>query len=145
MLFAFVIPLLYLVVLVLLWTLPLTPRWQSTLFKLVEVCRAWSALEVFVLAVIAALTELPQFAQFLVGDRCDFINPYLARFFSGLLDGNPVCFGVDTTLLQGCWWLFSSCVLYLVVGQVVISVCLHVLEAIHGRGDDAPQVSVSVC
>jgi len=81
------------------------------------------------LAVIAALTELSQFAQFLVGSRCDVVNPILGRLFGNVLGDNPVCFSVSTSLLQGCWWMFCSCVLYIIVGQIVISLCLHVLDA----------------
>ncbi len=135
LLFAFVVPLCYLVALLLLWALTLRGREHSKLFHVVEVLRAWSAMEVFVLAVIAALTELEQFAQFLVGDRCDFINPFLRRFFTGVLNGNPTCFDVTTTLLPGCWLQFGACLLYIVAGTVVIRVCHRVIEARHGRGE----------
>ena len=94
---------------------------RGRLFVLTEVLRAWSAMEVFVLAVIAALTELEKFAQFLVGGRCDFINPFLAKFLGPLLDGDAKCFDVTTTLADGCWLMFSACVLYIFTGQVVMT------------------------
>jgi hypothetical protein len=83
-------------------------------------------MEVFVLAVIAALTELEQFAQFLVGDRCDFINPILDKYFAPFLGGNTKCFDVTTTLTSGCWIMFVGCVLYIIVGQIVMVVCHQV-------------------
>lgn len=129
LMFCCVIPLLYLVVLFVLWMVPMTPNVQSKVFVVAEICRAWSAMEVFVLGVVAAITELEQLAQFLVGGRCDFINPILEKFFSFLLDGDNKCFDVTTTLLPGCWLMFCACGLYIVVGQIVVVLCHNVLEA----------------
>lgn len=119
--FSLAVPLAYLFMLFVLWMIPMKKLLQGRLFVLTEILRAWSAMEVFVLAVIAALTELEQFAQFLVGDRCDFINPILERFFSFLLDGDAKCFDVTTSLVGGCWLMFSACLIYIFTGQVVMS------------------------
>jgi hypothetical protein len=120
LLFAFVVPLAYLLMLFILWLIPMKPRAQAWAFVITEVLRAWSAMEVFVLSVIVALTELEQFAQFLVGDRCDFINPFLEKFFLPLLDGNATCFDVTTSLADGCWLMFAACVIYILAGQIVM-------------------------
>lgn len=32
---------------------------------------AWSALDVFIISIVAALLQIQQFAQFIVGGRCD--------------------------------------------------------------------------
>jgi hypothetical protein len=135
MLFAFAMPIFYLFSLLVLWVVPLRPKQQAFVFHVVEICRAWSGMEVFVLAVIAALTELEQFAQFLVGSNCDTINPILAKYFSDVLNGNTKCFDVTATLLKGCWLMFGACFLYMLAGTVVIKVCLRVIDARHGRGD----------
>ncbi len=123
LLFALVVPQLYLVTLIVMWVFKMKRTTHHGMFVLAEILRAWSAMEVFVLSVIAALTELEQFAQFLVGDRCDFINPILSKYFAPFLDGNTKCFDVTTTLTSGCWIMFVGCVLYIVAGQIVMSVC----------------------
>ena len=48
-------------------------------FVLAEVLNAWSALEVFVISIIAALLEISQFASFIVGDDCDPINKVISK------------------------------------------------------------------
>ena len=130
LIFSLVVPLSYLFMLFVLWMIPMKPLLQGRLFILTEVLRAWSAMEVFVLAVIAALTELEQFAQFLVGDRCDSINPLLAIIFGEVLNGDAKCFDVTTSLADGCWLMFSACVLYIFTGQVVMTL---VHEAIYPK------------
>lgn len=76
-------------------------------------------------SVIASLLELRQFAQFIIGHRCDFINPILEKYGSkiGELDGDYLCFDVISTLQTGCWVLFSACAIYLTVGPYVIRKC----------------------
>jgi hypothetical protein len=123
LLFALVVPQLYLVTLMVIWLLPMKRVSHERLFAFAEVLRAWSAMEVFVLSVIAALTELEQFAQFLVGSRCDFINPILEKYFAPFLNGNTKCFDVTATLSSGCWIMFVGCFVYILTGQIVMSLC----------------------
>lgn len=126
-------PLLYLVLLVMLWLIPFTYQSQRRLLQVTEIAQAWASLEVFVVAVIAALVELQQFAQFILGGRCDAINPILNKYFSGMLDGDDKCFDVAAYLKTGCWVTFSACLLYLAVGMIVIKSC-H--KALHDRLED---------
>ena len=60
-------------------------------------CYDRSALDVFVIAVAASMLEIQQFAAFIVGDRCDGINMYLAMYLDKPLDGDDVCFNVIAT------------------------------------------------
>jgi len=137
--FVCAMPLLYLVLLVLLWISPLTYQTQRRLLQITEIAQAWASLEVFVVAVIAALVELQQFAQFILGDRCDKINPYLQKYASGILAGDEKCFDVAAYLKTGCWLTFSACILYLVVGIIVIKSC-H--KALHDRLEDIRRPTV---
>ena len=73
-LFGMMVPLAHLVSLVVLWVMPLTLKNQNHLFVVTEVLNAWSALEVFVVSIICALLELPRFAQFVLGHKCDIVN-----------------------------------------------------------------------
>jgi len=126
--FICVMPLLYLVLLIMLWLWPLTYNAQRRLLHITEIAQAWSSLEVFVVAVIAALLELQQFAQFIIGDKCDKINPILHKYAHPLLDGDDRCFDVVASLKTGCWVMFSACVLYLCVGVLVIKCCHKTLS-----------------
>ena len=126
--FAFAVPLVHLTSLVVLWLLPLNHKFQKRVFHATEVFNAWSALDVFVVAVIAALLEIEQFAQFIIGGKCDLINQYLQKYFESLLDGDPKCFDVIATLDKGCWILFAACLVYLFAGNVVMRLCHRVLS-----------------
>lgn len=107
-LFGVSMPVLLCVLLAVAWAVPLSLQRQERLFVVAEVVNAWAALDVFCLAVLAALFQIRQFAQFMVGDKCDGINSVLATYFDSALDGNDVCFDVETSLLPGCVALFLS-------------------------------------
>ena len=94
LLFALVVPLAQLLILLLLWLAPLTLRRQKQWFVAAEVLNAWSALDVFIVSIIAALLQIRQFAQFIVGGRCDAIDALLRKYLPNALDGDPVCFDV---------------------------------------------------
>jgi hypothetical protein len=85
--FAVAMPCAYVICLLVLWMVPLTYKFQSRLLTLTATIHAWSALEVFVISIIAALLELQQFAQFIIGHRCDLINKVLRAY--GMLTHIP--------------------------------------------------------
>lgn len=123
--FAITMPLLNLGSLLVLWLTPLTLRMQHKLFVVVEIFNAWSSLDVFVLAIVASLLELHQFAQFIIGDRCDGINKILQAHFPHMSE--PVCFDVNANLLHGCWVLFVAAVVTLAASVVVMRICHRAL------------------
>jgi len=118
--FALVVPLLFLITLLFLWLTPMTYKMQKRVFVVVEILNAWAALEVFVVSIIAALLEIQQFAAFIIGDKCDGIDQILQKYFADQLDGDVTCFDVIATLEDGCWLLFSACLIYVAVGSLVI-------------------------
>lgn len=91
-----------------LWLVPLTLSTQRTLFVLAEVLNAWSALDVFCIAIAAALLEIQQFAAFIVGDSCDSINVILAEYMDPILDGDDKCFDVVAELDEVSTFVFCS-------------------------------------
>lgn len=121
--FAIAMPMLLLLSLFIIWFVPLTLRAQHRLYVAIEVFNAWSALDVFVLAIIASLLELQQFAQFIIGDKCDSINPLLAKYFDKALDGDDKCFDVIATLSEGCWVLFAAALVMNVCSLIVMNSC----------------------
>jgi len=121
--FAFCVPLAHVLSLLVLWLVPFTLRAQHKLYVAVEVFNAWAALDVFVVAIIAALLEVEQFAQFIIGDKCDGINVLLAEFFDKALDGHDKCFDVVATLAKGCWVLFGAVVVSTFCSILVMRTC----------------------
>lgn len=112
-LFALGMPFSCLIVMMTLFVMPLTVKSQSRLFVLAEIANAWSAMEVFVISIIAALLEIQQFAAFIIGDKCDTINALLARSakIDALLDGDDTCFDVIATLGPDSVYLFTGAAL----------------------------------
>ncbi len=49
----------------------------NKLFVAAEILSAWSTVDVFVVSIVAALMEIRQFAQFMLGGHCDEINKIL--------------------------------------------------------------------
>jgi len=95
---------------------------------LTEVLNAWSAIDVFVISILAALLEIQQFAQFIIGDRCNLINEILRQHFDGALNGDDKCFDVKTKLYTGCWLLFSGAIIYLLSAFIVMRACHKALD-----------------
>lgn len=95
------LPLVHLIMLFILWTIPMTRRIQRYLFVTTEVLNAWASLEVFVLSVLASLLELSKLAAFIVSEPCAAIDPILAKYFDTLLNGDDTCFDVVSTLQTG--------------------------------------------
>lgn len=76
--YALVMPWTCLASLALLLLLPMTVQRQLIILTIAEIANAWSAVEVFVLSVLAALLEISTFASFILGHRCDLIDNILA-------------------------------------------------------------------
>jgi hypothetical protein len=97
-LFGQAMPFALLLVVLGLWVVPMTLSTQRQLFVLAEVLNAWSAVDVFCIAIAAALLEIQQFAAFIVGDSCDSINVILEEYMDPILDGDDKCFDVVAQL-----------------------------------------------
>ena len=127
-LFVIAIPLLYMLNLFLLWSVRMSVAVQRGLFITAEVLNAWGSLEVFVVSLIAAILEITQFAAFIVGDRCDQVNIFLADFshiFPSIYPPTDSfkCFNVETSLDSGCCILFAASLMVLVFGLFVLRAC----------------------
>jgi hypothetical protein len=98
--FGLAMPLAMMVIFVVLWILPLSLTYQRHLFFLAQVLNAWSALDVFCLAIAASLLEIQQFALFVFRDYCGRLNVILENYFDELLDGDDRCIDVVAYLKQ---------------------------------------------
>ena len=82
------LPLVSCILLLALWVTPLTLQIQKRLFYTAEIVCAWSAMEVFLVALVGSLLEISQFAKFMVGSACDPLADVLIL----LIPEAPVCF-----------------------------------------------------
>jgi uncharacterized paraquat-inducible protein A len=84
---------------------------------------AWSCLDVFIIAIIAAIMQISQFTGFIVGDKCDAINPFIEKYFYDSLDGYNTCFEVKAELQSGCGILFTAAIMFFILTKIVMKVC----------------------
>ena len=122
-----IFPICHLLTVIILWLVPLSRKIQKCIYTICEIFNAWSCIDVFVISIIAAIVEISQFAAFIVGDKCDFINPFLEKFFDKTLNGHDTCFEVEAYLQSGCWILFAAAIMYFIGSMVVMKVCRNAL------------------
>ena len=124
----FFMPVAMLINVIFLWLVPLPRKAQKFFYTIAEILNAWSCLDVFVLAIIAAILEIGKFTEFIVGDKCDAINPFIAKYFDKTLDGHNTCFEVKAYLKGGCWLLFIAAIIFFISSNIVMRVCRNALN-----------------
>ena len=100
--FTVVTPILCLALILFLMVMPLSLKWQRYILVAAEIVNSWSAVEVFLLSISAALFQISTFASFMVGDKCDEINILAEKIFD---QKDTVCFTVDASVESNCWYL----------------------------------------
>jgi hypothetical protein len=111
-----------------LWLVPLQRSTQRTMLAVGEILNAWSALEVFVVAVLASLLQVQQFAAFIVGDTCEGINKVLKNNFDEQLDGDDKCLDVIAELTGYFWYMLAAALMLMLVSLMTFyyaAVYLH--------------------
>ncbi|KAL7543818.1 hypothetical protein ACHAXR_013117 [Thalassiosira sp. AJA248-18] len=96
--FALVMPLVCLVSLLALFLVPMRLKRQQRVFVLAEIANAWSAIEVFVIAIIASLVEISPFSESMVGTHCSLLNQILSGWSGGEGDDLHYCFDVKSSI-----------------------------------------------
>ena len=124
----FIMPVTTILIAIFLWFIPLPRKAQKFFYSVIEIFNAWSCLDVFILSIIAAIMQISQFTQFIVGDKCDAIDPYIAKYFYNTLDGHNTCFEVQAYLKSGSWILFIAAIIFTIVSIVVKKVCRNALN-----------------
>jgi len=109
---AFVFPLIHVLAMLVLWFVPFQRKVQHYLRYVCEVLSAWACVDVFIISIIAAVLEIQQFADFMVGDKCDFLVPYIEEYLAPFVGDYPSCFEVVATLEGGCYVLFIGSIIY---------------------------------
>ena len=124
----FIMPISTLLNIMFLWFIPLPRKIQKFLYTIAEILNAWSCLDVFVIAIIAAILQISQFTEFIVGDKCDTINPFIDKYFYDFLNGHNKCFEVQAYLQSGCWILFIAAIMFFILTKIVLKVCRNALD-----------------
>ena len=130
---ALIMPVLEMVCLLLLWIVPLTRKAQVILYKACEVMYAWSCLDVFVVSIIACMLQIHKLTTFMLGDKCDSIDPIIQMFFADepYVVGHESCYDVVTVLLSGSWMLVSAAIVQNIATIIVNIVARKALDARH--------------
>jgi hypothetical protein len=104
--FAVVLPLVHLAMTGAIWLTPLSLTMQQQVSHAVDVVGAWAALDMSLVTMILAFVQVGQFAQFIVGDKCNVLLPILdLPEMNTILDGDDVCMDVHVAILPALWWL----------------------------------------
>ena len=119
----FIMPVSTLLNIMFLWFVPLPRKIQKFFYNIAEILNAWSCLDVFIIAIIAAIMQISQFTGFIVGDKCDAINPFIEKYFYDSLDGYNTCFEVKAELQSGCGILFTAAIMFFILTKIVMKVC----------------------
>jgi hypothetical protein len=128
-LFAIVMTFVYPIVLIVLWLVPCSERHQRNLVVAIQVLDAWSALDVFMVSIVAGVFEIRRFALFMIGDKCDGLDALLSQTrISQLVPGPMTCFDVTSELKGGFWILFTAVVLSTAVGRAVSMKCSEAFQ-----------------
>ena len=109
--YAVITPLSCLVFLLMLLVFPMSFSKQRWIRVAAEIANAWSAVEVFVLSIGAALLQISTFASFIIGDRCDIINMLLRDAMGTGEDEEVSCFSVEASIEPNFWYLLGGAVL----------------------------------
>jgi hypothetical protein len=105
-----------------LWLMPMTKKLQKKFFIFVEILRAWSSIEVFVLAILTSLVALERFVGFIVGNNCIWIDHTLNEHFPWIFPLDK-CLVIKTVLLPGFWVLLISVLFLISLGHVIMFSC----------------------
>merc|ERR1712139_133385 len=128
--------LIFLGLLLVLWNVPLTVKGQRMFLVLAQIMNAWSGLDVFVVAILACVLEISQFAEFIIGDTgLEALNPYLPLIFAFFPNwnqqlqesGGATVFTLSTQLKPGFWLLAIAAILSTGIGQVTLNKCSKAL------------------
>eukprot|EP00727_Mastigamoeba_balamuthi_P011576 m51a1_g7040 hypothetical protein (1012) ;mRNA; f:108179-111893 len=112
---------------VLLLLVPTGPRRRRQAYAAVHVLSAWSCIDVFAGAVLAALLEFGQLSVFMADSMCGRLNDVIALFFLQDTRGSALCLALSGRLLRGFWVLLAAALLQL---ATYVAVTLAFREAL---------------
>lgn len=123
-----IMPLIHMICLGVVWFIPLRIKTIHFLEKMCEYMYSWACLDVFVIAIVAAVMEISQLAKFMVGDKCILVDVITKNYFAeeDLIKDHLTCFDVITSLLKGSYLLIAAAVCH-TIATIGINFMLHKL------------------
>ena len=106
----------------------MTRKSQKILYSIGEILNTWSSIDVFVIALLSGVSQIGLFAKFLVGDKCDDINPIIKKYFSKILEGHDTCFEVEADLSGGIWLFLAAAVSLFIISFIILKECRNALN-----------------
>ena len=123
-----ILPLIFLVVIIILWFVPMSRKTQKIFCYIAEILNAWSCIDAFVIAISADVTNINTFMSFVANDKCYFINPIIQKYFSKELDGHGTCYEVQAYLEQGFWIFLAAAISLFFCSFVILKICRNALN-----------------
>ncbi len=109
--FALVTPILRMVACLLLWSAPLTTHQKEIMKSITSMLGTWSALDVFLVSVIASILEIGNLTSSIMGDACDSLYDLLGI----------QCLRLDASFLTGSWVMAVAVISSLIVSRLVLT------------------------
>lgn len=110
--FVLAMPLAFCICALVLWFAPLShTKWAHRMLVTAEVFNAWSALDVFFIALAASFVGLRQFYGIVVSGSCTFVNEILVSILHEELKHEDRCFDVNAQLLGPSSWLALAAIM----------------------------------
>jgi len=125
--FALVMPIVCLILLLVIFVVPMRMRRQQQIFILVEVTNAWSAIEVFILAILASLVEIGPFSSSMVEQHCSLLDKMLSGFTGSGGDDLHHCYSVKSSIDSSCAILIAGVILNSLLVSTLHRLCHHAL------------------
>jgi len=125
--FALVMPLVCLTLLFTLFIIPMRLKRQQQIFILAEIANAWSAIEVFVIAVLASLVEIGPFSASMVEQHCILFDQLLSGFTGSGGDKLHHCFRVKSSIDGSVAVLVIAVILNSLLVSTLHRLCHHAI------------------
>lgn len=85
------------------------PLWkQRYIYIGMEIFNAWASFDVFLVSATAALLQIVQLTEYMIGDSCDGINVYLKKYLDTSLNGDDVCIDLVFRFTNSAWIVFMA-------------------------------------
>jgi uncharacterized paraquat-inducible protein A len=132
----FFLPIASIASLLLLWLKPMTLYSQKRVYFLAEILYAWASLDVFIFTALITLTNVRDFAVYLISAPCVPLVPVVEAMpeLLALANGDAECFDFNVRLHVGVWILFAAGILAHIASQLVLQ---SARGALADRLDDA--------
>ncbi len=89
------------------------------LFFVLEFFTVWASLDVLLLAIASSVFSLSDYAEFMVGKRCNEIDEWLSLYAGRFLDSDT-CIRVSAKLETGIFFLGAACVLLFFLSRLIL-------------------------